>query len=118
MGNLKVIFSAAILFLSAMVLESTPAFAAHAYEMTVIPATAALTFNVYRIDTATGSVVSSNGVGYVKTSDPTPLPQGDYHLRYAQSFDGKSYWLYRMDSQTGRTWNLTGPGWAAMPEPK
>ena len=84
-----------------------------------MPPTSALGFNIYRIDTATGSVASSNNGGaYVSTSDPTPIPQGEYHLRYVQSVDGKSYWLYRMDLQTGHSWSLTGTGWVTMADPK
>jgi hypothetical protein len=118
MTNLKAIFCITSLFLSAMVLEATPAFAAHAYEMMVVPPTSAIGINVYRIDTATGSVASINGLAYAPTADPTPLPQGDYHLRYAQSFDGKTFWVYRMDSQTGHSWSLGGTGWVAITDPK
>jgi hypothetical protein len=118
MRNLKVMFCVISMFLWTIMLGAGPAFAGHAYEMTIVPATAAASFNLYRIDTATGSVVSSNGAAYFQIPDPTPLPQGDYHLRYAQSVDGKTFWLYRMDSQTGRTWSLNGSSWAALTEPK
>ncbi len=118
MRNSKAIFSTALLFFFAMAIEAAPAFAAHAYEMTIVPPTAAVGFNVYRIDTATGAVASVGANQYVLTSDPTPLPPGDYHLRYVQSVDGKNFWLYRMDSQTGHSWSLTGTGWSAIAEPK
>jgi hypothetical protein len=118
MRILHALFCITPLFFSAMVLEATPAFAAHAFEMTIVPPTSALGFTVYRIDTATGAVASVGAAKYLLTSDPTPIPQGDYHLRYVQSTDGKSFWLYRTDSQTGRTWSLAGVGWAVVAEPK
>jgi hypothetical protein len=118
MRNSNALFCITPLFFSAMVLEATPAFAAHAYEMTIVPPTSALGFTVYRIDTATGAVASVGANQYVLTSDPAPIPQGDYHLRYVQSADGKSFWLYRMDSQTGHTWSLIGTGWGVVAEPK
>lgn len=31
--------------------------------------------------------------GYLPTSNPVLLPQGDYHMRYVQCVDGKNYWL-------------------------
>jgi hypothetical protein len=118
MRILNAVFFISLLSLSALLMGPTPAFAAHAYEMTIVPPTTALAFPIYRIDPATGVVASSNGSGYLPTSDPSALPRGDYHLRYVQSVDGKNYWLYRMDSQTGRTWSLVGTAWAPMQEPK
>jgi hypothetical protein len=118
MRNLKAISCVTSILLSAITMGAAPAFAAHAYEMTITPPTAAMQFNMFRIDTATGSVVSSNGAAYSQIPDPTPIPQGDYHLRYVEGADGKSFWLYRMDSQTGRTWSLNGFKWAELTEPK
>jgi hypothetical protein len=118
MRNLPAILCRALCVLSLLTLGAVPALAAHAYEMMVVPPTSVMGINVYRIDTATGSVASLNGQAYAPTTDPTPLSQGDYHLRYAQSFDGKSYWVYRMDSQTGRSWSLTGTGWVPITDPK
>jgi hypothetical protein len=91
---------------------------ARAYEMIVVPANAAMGFNAYRIDTATGAVVRMLGGNWTSTSDPTPLSQGDYHMYYGFSADGKTFWVYKIDDQTGRTWYLNGSSWATVAEPK
>lgn len=80
--------------------------------------TAEIGFQAYRIDNATGTVVQMRAGNWASTSDPTPLPQGDYHLKYGFSSDGKGLWVYKIDDQTGHTWSWSGSAWAPVAEPK
>jgi hypothetical protein len=119
MRKIRTSLCLALSIFSLVVLGAPPALAAHAFEMTIVPPTSALGYTVYRVDIATGVVTFIDSQGqYAKTADPDPIPQGDYHLKFTQAADGKTYWIYRMDSQTGRTWSLVGTTWTATPEPK
>ncbi len=96
------------------------AFAAPAYEMTLVPASPATGPVYFRINVAPGQVTYIGGGNqFVLTVDAAPLPQGNYHLYEAEAPDGKgSYWMYRMDSQSGRAWFLTGGAWTEVSAPK
>jgi hypothetical protein len=117
MRNLPAILRRSFCVLLLLTMGAAPAFA-RAYEMIVIPASSVVGFQAYRIDNATGTVVQMRAGNWAPTSDPTPLPQGDYHLKYGFSADGKNIWVYKIDDQTGRTWYLNGATWAAVAEPK
>src|SRR5271154_509655 len=82
----------------------TPASAASAYEMAVAPAAPGVGPSYFRINVASGQVVTV-GTAMAPMTDSAPLPQGEYHLYLAG--DARSYWLYRMDSQSGRIWFIS-----------
>jgi hypothetical protein len=117
MRNLPAILCRSLCVLLLLTTGAAPAFA-RAYEMIVTPANPAMGFNAYRIDTSTGAVVRMISGNWASTSDSTTLPQGDYHLKYGFSSDGKSLWIYKIDDQTGRTWTLNGVSWIPVAEPK
>lgn len=95
-----------------------PAFAAPAYEMIAVAPPAGGDPTFFRIDVATGQVMSFVGTQFAPTTDAAPLPQGDYHLHMTEPADEKSYWLERMDSQSGRTWFLINGAWSEVMMPK
>lgn len=94
--------------------RADPAKAADAYELvTVRPATGDISLGIFRINVATGQVVTAwgNPKNYTATVDPAPLPAGDYHLRAAETLDQKGTWyLVRFDAKSGRFWIASGGG--------
>jgi tetrahydromethanopterin S-methyltransferase subunit D len=94
----------------------TAAQAAAKFEAVVLPSGAKASNALFRIEVATGTVVSLWGVGatqFVPSTTAAPLPAGEYHLYKSENAtpDGTVYWsLYRMEVNTGRVWNLTGGG--------
>jgi hypothetical protein len=115
-------FSKAILagavFLAATAAGATMALADPAYELSVITPVPGSGPSVYRIDVASGQVSEVVGSNFVTTKDPQALPAGSYHLHWISSADGKSYWLYRFEAQTGRAWFFNGTQWTEYPLPK
>lgn len=92
------------------------AFAAAKFEAIALPNSAKASAALFRIEVATGMVVSVWGNGstqFFPSADKAPLPAGDYHLYSIVNpqADGAVYWsLYRMESNSGRMWNLVGGG--------
>ncbi len=88
--------------------------AAGAYEVAIVPpATGDISPGVFRINVATGQVMTVWGTAktFSTTVDSAPLPPGDYHLYVIESLDGKGVWnMDRFDAQSGRTWSLSGGG--------
>ena len=103
-------------FLSAGLALASPASAAAKYEAIALPNSAKANAALFRIEVATGTVVSVWGLGttqFAPSADKAPVPPGDYHLYSVDNpqSDGTVFWaLYRMDANTGRVWNLTGGG--------
>jgi hypothetical protein len=100
--------------LSLVVAGADAAKAADAFEFVTVPgATAEASRGLFRINVASGQVVTAWGGAktYVATIDPAPLPAGEYHLRITLTLDQKGGWnMERFDSKTGRTWSLNGGG--------
>jgi hypothetical protein len=103
------------------------ALAADGYEMvTVSPASGDVALGIFRINVATGQVVSAWGSPetYTVIADPSPLPIGQYHLRVGETLDQKGIWyLIRFDSQSGRFWVANRGGkapftWSEIVAPK
>jgi len=93
------------------------AFAAPAYEMVFAAPSLGGSPSVFRIAVATGQVMAI-GTQFGPIADAAPLPLGDYHLHVTETPDQKTYWLYRMDSQSGRVWFLSNNTWTEIPAPK
>jgi hypothetical protein len=105
------------------------AYAAAKFEGISLPGTSKTNSGFFQIEVATGKVQSVWGNGttnFTAIAETAPLPAGDYHLYVLPNPqpDGSSYWMInRMDSNTGRTWSLTGGGdapyaWTAVLPPK
>ncbi len=89
--------------------------AAHAFELTLVPPVPNGNPSIYRINIASGQVSNVTGVTAVATQDPQPIPAGDYRLYSVSSADGKgTFWLYRLETQSGRTWFLSNNGWGEI----
>jgi hypothetical protein len=108
MRHLATIFVAASLALAAPAAFATPA-----YEITALPSASTPGGPTwFRVKVATGQVATYySGTKFVPVSEPASLPAGDYHLHLVLTLDGKgNWWLMRMDSQSGRVWQLSGGG--------
>jgi len=83
-----------------------------AYEVVEVPTGGNYGRGLFRINIATGQVVTAWQSGnFSAIPEPTPLPAGNYHLYMTVSWDGKGAWtLDRVESQTGRSWYLVGGG--------
>jgi hypothetical protein len=90
-----------------------------AYEVTVVTPGGSATPIIYRLNVATGEVSYTYGVNFSGTKDPQAVPQGAYKLYAATSADGKgNYWLYRLETQSGRLWVLGAGVWNEIAPPK
>lgn len=112
---MKHVVFALSLSLISFVLVST-AGAAAKFEVVTLPSSAKANAALFRIEVATGKVVSLWGNGntqFIPSADKAPIPPGEYHLYDSvdPQADGTVYWsLYRMESNSGRVWNLVGGG--------
>ncbi len=106
-------------FISALFLLSSglacAAEAAAKYEAVTIAGSPNVNAALFRIEVATGKVVQVWGgaAAYGPTTDSAPLPPGDYHLYVSSNPqpDGTVPWsMSRIESNSGRTWSLTGGG--------
>ncbi|HLH11205.1 MAG TPA: hypothetical protein VKV77_04905 [Methylovirgula sp.] len=100
-----------------LIFAGMSAAAAGSYEFVVVPpATGSMNPAIFRINVATGQVVSVWGWGadakaYAPVVEPAPLPVGDYHMSLVEALDQKGNWeIVRYETQSGRTWSLTGGG--------
>ncbi len=94
---------------------TAPSLAEPAYELTVVPPVPNGTPFIYRIDVASGQVSYVSGTNFLVIKDAPPIPPGAYHLHLQTGTDGKgSYWLYRIDAETGRTWFLGAGTWTEI----
>jgi hypothetical protein len=119
-------FAASVLLSS---ISASAAYAADKFEAVTVPGSEKNNAAFFRIEVATGKVVSDWGAGnqtFATTTDTTPLPPGEYHLYVSTNpqVDGVTTWnMDRMEANTGHVWSLTGGGstpyfWVAVPEPK
>lgn len=111
---LSKLIAAASLFL-AINIFALPAFAAPAYELTLVPPAPNGSPPVYRINVASGEVSYESGNNYLTIKEAQQIPAGTYHLHLQMGADNKgSYWLYRMDADSGRTWFLSAGVWTEL----
>lgn len=103
-------------FLSVGLGLASPAFAAAKFEAIALPNSAKVNAALFRIDVATGAVVSVWGNGstqFFSSAEKAPVPPGEYHLYSIVNTqpDGGVFWsIYRMEANSGRMWNLVGGG--------
>jgi hypothetical protein len=112
MRNVTHFFGAALFFLVMTCIGTSATLGAAAYELTIVPPGLSSSPEIYRLDVASGSVAYVSGNNYAATSDPQPVPPSTYRLYTTVSGDNKgTYWLYRLDMQSGRTWFLSSGVW-------
>jgi hypothetical protein len=102
MKRFQMIFAAPLAF-SLAGLFTTHLLAGTAYEFAYVPATTVGNPLFFRITVSTGQVFSV-GNKLIVVTEAVPIPPGDYHLYPVVSPKDGSYWIYRMDSQSGRVW--------------
>jgi len=102
----------ASLFLVMTCVFAAPSLAAPAYELTVVPPAPNGAPFIYRINVASGEVSYVSGNNFLAIKDTSQMPPGSYHLHLQMGTDNKgTYWLYRSDAETGRTWFLSAGVW-------
>jgi hypothetical protein len=102
----------ASLFLVMTCVFAAPSLAAPAYELTVVPPAPNGAPFIYRINVASGEVSYVSGNNFLAIKDSSQIPPGSYHLHLQMGTDNKgTYWLYRSDAETGRTWFLSAGVW-------
>ena|ERR1700691_4328416 len=112
MVPLSKLIRAASLFLVMTCAFAAPSLAAPAYELTVVPPAPNGAPIIYRINVASGEVSYISGNNFLAIKETPPIPPGSYHLHLQMGADSKgTYWLYRSDVETGRTWFLSGGIW-------
>ncbi len=115
MVPLSKLIGAASLFLAMTCVFAAPSLAAPAYELTVVPPAPNGVPFIYRIDVASGQVSYVSGNNFLVVKDGASIPPGSYHLHLQMGTDAKgTYWLYRIDAGTGRTWFLGAGTWTEI----
>jgi hypothetical protein len=110
MKHFRALFSGGLFFVSAIV-GSAPAFASPTYELAMTAPGASGITNVFRVNVASGAVSNVSNTPIVNIADPQPIPPGNYRLFVATSADGKTFWLYRLETESGRTWFIANNTW-------
>jgi len=87
---------------------------ADGYDMALIPPPQGGAPTVYRINVTSGEVSSISGSAFSVIKDPQAIPAGKYQLYFTATPDNKTYWLYRLETQSGRTWFCSGTTWAEI----
>jgi hypothetical protein len=109
MKHFRALSCTGLFFVSAIV-GSVTALASPAYELAMTtPGSAGI--SVFRVDVASGAVSNVSNTPIVNMADPQPIPPGNYRLFVATSADGKTYWLYRIETESGRTWYIANNTW-------
>lgn len=103
------------LLLAVALLAATPSFAGSAYELTIAPPAPSGGPTLYRLNVATGAVDFTGGDHFNPTKEQGSIPPGTYRLYVVPAPAGRDgFWLYRLDTQSGRTWSLTNAVWAEI----
>jgi hypothetical protein len=118
MRSLSKAIAAAVVVLALTAAASAPSLAADAYELTMLPPPPSGSPTVFRLNVTTGQVSDVSGQNAVNTSDPQPLPTGVYRLYVSLTPDAKTFWLYRLETLTGRTWSIYNNVWSEVLPPK
>ena len=108
----------AIIAFAPLVTASNAACAQQGYELTMITPSTAGSMAAYRLNVATGQVSNVSGSTSSEVQEPQNIPAGQYRLYSVQTLDKVSYWLYRLETQTGRTWFLSNNSWTEVTQGK
>jgi hypothetical protein len=111
MRHLRAFLSSALLIFSAAEVASTPALAVPTYELAMTTPATSGNLTVYRLNVASVVVANVSSSPMTNVIDPQPVPPGSYRVFVASSGDGKTYWLYRLETESGRTWFLNNGSW-------
>jgi hypothetical protein len=93
---------------------STGSRAEDGYEIAIVPPVTGGGPTVFRINIASGQVSNASGTNLSDVKDPQAVPAGKYRLYVAVTPDNKTFWLYRLDTQTGRTWFDSDNTWTEI----
>jgi len=104
----------AAITLTLTAIGSTGSLAEDVYEMAFIAPAIGGGPTVFRINVATGQVGTLGTSAFSDVADPQPIPAGKYRLYVAVTPDNKSFWLYRLETQTGRTWFYSNNNWSEI----
>jgi hypothetical protein len=102
------------LFLLLSALGSGGSLAADAYDLVVLRPPQGGAGMVFRLDVTTGQVSAVSGSGFAPVKDPQPIPLGLYRLYPSETPDKASFWLYRLETLSGRLWSYANGAWSEI----
>jgi hypothetical protein len=111
MRHWRALLSSALLFVYVTAVGSRAALAAPSYELAMTTPGGSGALTVYRINVASGEVANVSEIPSTNIVDPQPVPAANYRLFVATQSNGTTYWLYRLETESGRTWFLSGGAW-------
>ncbi len=97
-------------FLSAVTIHAVAAYASPVYELATTTPPAGGNIAVYRLNVASGEVANVTSYPAINIVEPAPIPPGNYRL-YVVMASGGTYWLYRLETESGRTWFFANNTW-------
>jgi hypothetical protein len=95
-------------------IASTRLLAEDGYDLAFIAPPTGGGMTAFRINVATGQVSNVSGANASDVKDPQAIPAGKYRLYTIETPDNKSFWLYRLETQTGRTWFYSDNSWTEI----
>jgi hypothetical protein len=104
----------AAITLALAAIGSTGSLAQDGYELAFIAPPAGGGITAFRINVATGQVSNVSGASPADVKDPQAIPAGKYRLYTSETPDNKAFWLYRLETQTGRTWFYSDNSWTEI----
>jgi hypothetical protein len=94
----------AAITLTLTAMGSAGSLAEGAYELSLVPPAVGAGLTAFRLNVATGQVSNVSGPTPSDVQDLQPIPVGEYRLYFTETPDNKTFWLYRLETHTGRTW--------------
>ena len=94
----------AVIALTLTAIGSTKSLAEDGYDLAVVRPVNSGSITFYRVNVATGQVSNVTGSPVSNVNDPQPIPAGKYRLFIGETPDHTSYWLYRLETASGRIW--------------
>ena len=104
----------AAIALTLTAIGSTRSLAEDGYELAFISPATGGGITAFRINVATGQVSNVSGANASDVKDQQAIPAGKYRLYTIETPDNKSFWLYRLETQTGRTWFYSDNSWTEI----
>ena len=114
MRFLRQLTTFAVIALTLTAIGSTRSLAEDGYELAVIAPEIGGGPTVYRINVASGQVRNVSGSNISDVNDSQAIPAGKYRLYIGQTPDNKTYWLYRLETVTVRTWFYSNNTWTEI----
>jgi hypothetical protein len=93
---------------------STTSLAEDAYDLAIVRPINNGSLIVFRLNVTSGQVSNVSGSPVSNVNDAQPVPAGKYRLFIGETPDHNSYWLYRLETTTGRIWSYSNNGFTEI----